>query len=883
MDGLRRHSWSIIVASASLSFRVASTTITSYISQALFLYAINLILANEVANNLRLTVISCIPWFSQPFREKGPTRDAARELVNRLIPYTLYLALTVTIHRDGWILHDIYFTRILLKVSFSRLVIPYAGFTLVRTAFPAVTSVLVAAWFFICSFARYYWIMLRKVLAETFFDYQDFLSDLVAKYLINSLEHLIYHLLLRGLIKAIWGYSAHTWFNSFWYLMQVLYGFVQTTRTALEQYKYSYSPSRDNLRIRNQATLDNLPEFEYTALPEGHVRLLLLHPRHPDNEIRCSILVTPLTTAPRFEAMSYTWGPETDECFKIAVDGATVSVRSNAFNLLRDRSSYFIPRLLWIDSICINQNDTDERNQQVRLMGQIYSTASLVTIWLSSATGQRTVLSEFTDTVRAVLGLSMFDLFCVFDDIDQDEDRFYKRFAGTRRNTWISPRWDELIKLLNNAWFGRVWVVQEVVLAAQVRVLYDRVEVDWESLQSGFSVLIRKASNLVEWTDQPGVRQRSQTFKMANIDVIRGLRERRQKGESISFVEVLQIIRSFQAKDQRDKVFGTQGFCDKPTVEWPEPDYRKPLTDVYIDAAVRIVREHGATRAMSAAGIGYRSLDDNDELKGLPSWVPDVRQQQLCANLSHISAAIDYKAGGPPGGEADALENPERRRLNISAAMIGLITELAPQHVINLYGPVYPEQDLTALLSVLSASSALVVRSPAAQAMYTARSRTIDAGGERHWQMLAGEVLWRTLIGDRTTAVRPAPATMEKVFVDFVKGMREAQNELLNGTDPMAAAPSNLTAAFTGGYGRNSTRAWGNRRLAILAEGYVGLVPPLARHGDAVFLVQGAQTPFVFRQTPVLGEYELVGECYMHGIMDGEFIEGKDFGRMIVV
>ena len=61
---------------------------------------------------------------------------------------------------------------------------------------------------------------------------------------------------------------------------------------------------------------------------------------------------------------------------------------ANAYNLLRDLSSYLLPRLLWIDSICIDQDNSSEKTAQVKLMGQIYSRASFVAVWLGSSDTQ---------------------------------------------------------------------------------------------------------------------------------------------------------------------------------------------------------------------------------------------------------------------------------------------------------------------------------------------------------------------------------------------------------------------------------------------------------------------------------------------------------------
>jgi hypothetical protein len=64
-----------------------------------------------------------------------------------------------------------------------------------------------------------------------------------------------------------------------------------------------------------------------------------------------------------------------------------------------------------------------------------------------------------------------------------------------------------------------------------------------------------------------------------------------------------------------------------------------------------------------------------------------------------------------------------------------------------------------------------------------------------------------------------------------------------------------------------------NRKPFIPSEGYVRLVPAHSRPGDIVCIIFGADVPFVLRDVGE-GEYQLIGEAYVFGIMDGEFVKG---------
>ena len=127
----------------------------------------------------------------------------------------------------------------------------------------------------------------------------------------------------------------------------------------------------------------------YVPLPKGSVRLLrLLPPSEKDSSIECQLFIYPLLdsegTHP-YDALSYVWGPPEDNQPSIDVDGSVLSVRTNLHAALLHLRDHFVDRILWIDAICINQADEDEKSHQVQEMAKIYSKASRVIVWLGDA------------------------------------------------------------------------------------------------------------------------------------------------------------------------------------------------------------------------------------------------------------------------------------------------------------------------------------------------------------------------------------------------------------------------------------------------------------------------------------------------------------------
>jgi hypothetical protein len=127
-----------------------------------------------------------------------------------------------------------------------------------------------------------------------------------------------------------------------------------------------------------------MPLYQRLKSTESEIRLLILNPGECDAEIECSFQVASLDVSCEFEALSYVWG-DMSNLQPIIVDDTKFEVTVNLAAALRRVRHIQQPRILWVDAICINQNDPEEKNTQIPLMGRIYTTASTVLVWLGEA------------------------------------------------------------------------------------------------------------------------------------------------------------------------------------------------------------------------------------------------------------------------------------------------------------------------------------------------------------------------------------------------------------------------------------------------------------------------------------------------------------------
>ncbi|KAI1331421.1 heterokaryon incompatibility protein-domain-containing protein [Xylariaceae sp. FL0255] len=162
-----------------------------------------------------------------------------------------------------------------------------------------------------------------------------------------------------------------------------------------------------------------------------------------------------------YEALSWCWGNDEPEyAVKILEDDKTfkIKVRRDLALALKYLRKSDEARTLWIDAICICQEDPEERNHQVQMMSRIYTRAKQVCIWLGEDTQDSKVAIDFIRD--EIMELKNFDTIC--------SDKRYTR------------KWQALMMLMQAPWFSRRWVVQEIALARQATVYCGKHSISWK-------------------------------------------------------------------------------------------------------------------------------------------------------------------------------------------------------------------------------------------------------------------------------------------------------------------------------------------------------------------------------------------------------------------
>jgi hypothetical protein len=242
----------------------------------------------------------------------------------------------------------------------------------------------------------------------------------------------------------------------------------------------------------SSSNLPKLPKFDYKRAllrsPTTSIRLIDLHPLSANTTsgsssqsdpvpISCTIYPASLDSLPPFKALSYTWG----NTWGTSSSNQTITICNNAFQItsslftaLRHLRHPTKTIALWIDQICINQNDPEEKSQQVPLMAQIYSGAEEVLVWLGLAADKSNELMDaWHQAGKAAeewgldeylgVGDRLGELGHVFSKTNPEDP---KTIAYHNICAKMGPLFDlkALAAWYKRPWFSRVWIVQEFCL-----------------------------------------------------------------------------------------------------------------------------------------------------------------------------------------------------------------------------------------------------------------------------------------------------------------------------------------------------------------------------------------------------------------------------------
>lgn len=620
----------------------------------------------------------------------------------------------------------------------------------------------------------------------------------------------------------------------------------------------------------------------YPPVDARSIRLLHLEEGQHNDPIHFSLVSVSLDSNPTYEAVSYCWGDRS--CRQdVSCMGTSMSITTSLWGALQEFRHSDTPRILWVDGICINQDDEIEKTCQVRLMKEIYAKATLVLVWLGPMDEAGLLSGISTSLKRLEEFLSSFDpelpaeaqLSLISDTTDPDGSDVRPKIGQSDLSV--------ISELIGRPWFVRKWVVQEVATAREVRLhIGGGFQIPWLYLDDLACKLFSLGALSVLSVKLRPEELQPFTMGLLRTVVISAVRYGRKVGRG-TLVDVVKRTNGFLCSDPRDHVYGLLSCAGEgPSLD---PDYTLSVEDTF-KAFTRAMLEEGQSyKVLSLEAHKGDAVDPRNPRTrtGLPSWVSDLRRPTDALVSPSPVSERSYHAGGQQKPVLSV--SGDGNFLHCQGIVVDEIEDLVPsmyEMVMDDKPELFENQPILPVPVDTSLSSRArrverwiracfdLSRRQASVLDETNRKKALScailcdqgsgAGGIHSEEMINGtsEYVEYILFNDETL---PLAQTLDEVPQERPKLPKQWINI-------ESAMDQRCTM----------------RNLSVTTGGRLGQMPIGTERGDLVCILIGGQVPFVVRPTePGSTKYRLIGDCFLNGVMHGEMLEANEHATKEII
>jgi len=639
------------------------------------------------------------------------------------------------------------------------------------------------------------------------------------------------------------------------------------------------------------------------------IRLVTILPGEGCATLKCTLGNAFLeTNCSTYEALSYTWGSNYS-IRSIEVNSKPLHVTKNLEVALRRLRLPYTSRQLWIDAICINQEDDIERSEQVQLMRKIYTQAKQVIIWLGEASTSSDIAMDFFR-----LGSSQPDM----------KEWFKTTVVKTTRGNY-TREWESVFRFQNKEYWRRTWIVQELMCATEIELFCGSRCVSWTAFISCISAWYEVAHN----TSDDVIRQSMAYIQTTQLHVmvtevlagtyldlwtvprLRPLqfeRDRLAQRESPSSRTLSDFMFNHQgshATDERDKIYAFAGISSDCQLPSFPIDYSVPAWTVYMNVLVYLLENTGKLDMMAYCGIGK-------QYGGRPTWTPSFYWGELLGDAFHNSQQLFGNAGThafaaskttQAKAKFTACPKPFDKILGLDRTILqaeGLCVDVISRRLlysdkwgnwkIGINSNAQQEYQVTSSLWMTTLESRrlklqmfkalfdFALKTPSASHVHEGRIATL---------MERKEEFFRTMICDRTAEGSRAPEEWSEAFAVLMLGPSRLPTVYATSSS-MSPAPSRTECAraFVGPLLTAVENTFcGEFWLFLTERGRLGIANKNARVGDKICVVLGCNMPLVIRSVKTRQEENAIaatvhGSAYFHYYMDGRAIDEMSEGKL---
>lgn len=586
---------------------------------------------------------------------------------------------------------------------------------------------------------------------------------------------------------------------------------------------------------------DQAEQYAYIPLDARtkEIRLLRLLPEVDStlkSNVRCEIIHASLDDSPLYEALSYVWG-NPDVTVAISLNGRDFQVTEDLHTALLHLRQPDEVRVVWIDALCIDQNNISERTSQVAQMGSVYRQASKVVLFLGpeeeDLNGALHFFREFAANPNLHYQTSLSPHFT------------YKNMTFDQRDLRV-----QITRFLSLPWWLRLWTAQEFALAEEAVFQYGRHLVRasligkcWDDLRAHRLSYCKAPHRIFSWNHTN--RQEGDLDAFNKFGNRYRLRHFRSHGitSAMEFLTWVNYFRCSKTSDPRDQIFALLGLLHEDLKDKLLPNYGHSTRRAYEEFAVQMIH---LTESWDILSFAQR-LPGDQATDSLPLFAPDwTARIGISHGLSLRWASFDL-FDTCNGSHAEVIE-ANQGHIVTRAMLMDEIEKIATPN-------------------------------------WRVQWQDLAPGGDSvsHIYLPDRGTLWQTTCGgiltDATgTGFRLAQSADFRSYEKWFKWCQSGKDE--SETDV-----------------RFFNNAWYSvtsyRNFATTRGGFIGFVPDVAEPGDRIVILPGGKVPYVLRRssgvdtesssTSGVPRYEFLGDAYIHGIMHGEAYDESKLERIILM
>ena len=386
----------------------------------------------------------------------------------------------------------------------------------------------------------------------------------------------------------------------------------------LKQYSHFSEPA-----TTTGNTLEMALHYEPLDVDSYEIRMLTILPGSPGSIVRCTMQKTNLISPIKYAALSYCWGDATITT-DIFVNAIEIQVTVNLADALQHLRKLGVGRL-WVDALCINQTDKQEKGLQIRNMKYIYSKAEMTYAWLGKeeVNGTNTVFTFLISLLHPhsnmVLAPTSHTCSLRTSAPSRRRWRLYKPLnrpayqnppqSGDCQRCILESSIQGLRRILECQYWKRRWIIQETSASYRQFLLCGDATITLDEMDRAVS-LCRESCY---WSS--GVVKAFSWFEI--ITIFRGFY---QENARPSLCQAIELSREFESTDPRDAIFSLLGICHDGPELVPTPNYSQPVERIVRDLTKALIWKHKWLDFILINGIDRVKRTG---LKGLPSWAPD--------------------------------------------------------------------------------------------------------------------------------------------------------------------------------------------------------------------------------------------------------------------